>query len=175
MNSWNIIVGAICCFWSAQWPFRLLLITIPPTPLPLRKWSSATPNVWYCWGCHCVIPLPGHRDGHVTQAWPIIVATPLHSHNDWSMRSMTLKVWPITVLPGYFDILKHRERFFPSAGGSWAGVTWAVDSLVLPLSCFPRHSEKAFHSRRESGWPGGWCWEAESRVGGRLLVHHWSP
>lgn len=124
-------------FWVCGMAFPLLLITIPPTPFPLRKSTSSTLSLWYCWGCHCLILLPGHRDGHVTQAWPITAVAPLHSYSDWSVGFITLKVWPITVLPGHCDTLKHAEKPFPSAGGCLAGVTWAIVSLVLPLSCLP--------------------------------------
>lgn len=54
--------------------------------------------------------------GLANHSGPLTPSPALNSHNDGSMGSMT-KVWPITVPPGHFDVVKHEERPFPSSGG----------------------------------------------------------
>lgn len=127
----------ICCFWSTQCLFPLLLLTIPPTPRLLGKWASLTPKLWYCWGCHYISPLPGHGDGHVTQAWPITLTLPPPPPPPPMIGPWHLwpKSGPSVFSPEIFYILKYGERTFPSSGGWRVGVTWTVDSLVLPWSC----------------------------------------
>lgn len=63
MNSWNIIAVDICWFWSAQWPFLLLLVTNTTHPSSFKEALPLNTNPLVLLG------LPLHYPTARTQGW----------------------------------------------------------------------------------------------------------